>query len=163
MNIKLVLVGQTDVAYVRQAVEEYCKRLTHYVNLTVVVINPPKANAKTPIIDIKQKEGDLILKLIAKERGTSGGIKVVLLDEQGTPYRSMEFADFLQKQMNQSLKMLIFVVGGAYGFSQEVYRQADAMLSLSKMTFSHQLIRILLLEQIYRAFTIINNEPYHNE
>ena len=163
MNIKLILVSQTETAYIKDAVEEYSKRLAHYVKFSIVIINPPKANAKTPVKDIKQKEGELILRALTKEKTQAGGTKIVLLDERGTQYRSTDFANFLQGQMNQSLKTLIFVVGGAYGFSQDVYQQTDSMLSLSKMTYSHQIIRILLLEQIYRAFTIINNEPYHNE
>ncbi|MDR1725123.1 MAG: 23S rRNA (pseudouridine(1915)-N(3))-methyltransferase RlmH [Bacteroidales bacterium] len=164
MNIKLIFTGQTDIDYIKNAIQEYVKRLHHYVNISIVIINPPKFNSKVPLSEIKFREGELILKHIVKEKEINGkGIKIILLDEKGTEFRSVEFASFIQKQMNMSLKSLIFIIGGAYGFSPQVYEMIQDRISISKMTFSHQLIRILLLEQIYRAFTIIKNEPYHNE
>jgi 23S rRNA (pseudouridine1915-N3)-methyltransferase len=107
--------------------------------------------------DYKSKEGDEILKHAAKADF------VILLDEKGKSFRSKEFASFLQKQMNSGIKNLMFVVGGAFGFSDKVYEKADLKVSLSEMTFSHQMIRLLFTEQLYRAFTILKNEPYHNE
>ncbi|MDR1847181.1 MAG: 23S rRNA (pseudouridine(1915)-N(3))-methyltransferase RlmH [Bacteroidales bacterium] len=154
MNIKLILTGQTDIPYVQDAITDYTKRLSHYVKFETIVINPPKNSSK-------QTESELIMKYLSKE--LKNGARLVLLDERGKEFRSVEFADYLQRMMNQSVKTLIFVIGGAFGFGEAVYDVANERLSLSKMTFSHQLIRILFVEQLYRAFTILKNEPYHNE
>lgn len=157
MNIKLIVVGKSEEKYLREAVEIYLKRLTHYINFEIVVL-PDVKNAKNmSVAELKDKEAELILKHSAKAD------KVVLLDEKGKEYSSVEFSKYLTKQMNASVKTLTFVVGGAFGFSEKVYSQANEKLSISKMTFSHQMIRLLFVEQLYRAFTIIKGEPYHNE
>lgn len=157
MDIKLILHGKTEEAYLQEGVSKYSKRLKRYISFSEQLI-PALKNAKSlSFQEIKQKEGDL---LFTKIRDTDF---VVLLDDKGNSFSSLEFSDFLQKQMNQSIKTLVFVVGGPYGFSDEVYKRANFKLSLSKMTFSHQMIRLLFVEQIYRAFTILNNEPYHHE
>lgn len=157
MNIKLIVIGKSEEKYLREAVEIYLKRLTHYINFEIVVL-PDVKNAKNmSIAELKDKEAELILKHSAKAD------KVVLLDEKGKEYSSVEFSKYLTKQMNASVKTLAFVVGGAFGFSEKVYSQANEKLSISKMTFSHQMIRLLFVEQLYRAFTIIKGEPYHNE
>lgn len=157
MNIKLIVIGKSEEKYLREAVEIYLKRLTHYINFEIVVL-PDVKNAKNmSVAELKDKEAELILKHSAKAD------KVVLLDEKGKEYSSVEFSKYLTKQMNASVKTLAFVVGGAFGFSEKVYSQANEKLSISKMTFSHQMIRLLFIEQLYRAFTIIKGEPYHNE
>lgn len=157
MNIKLIVIGKSEEKYLREAVEIYLKRLTHYINFEIVVL-PDVKNAKNmSVAELKDKEAELILKHSAKAD------KVVLLDEKGKEYSSVEFSKYITKQMNASVKTLAFVVGGAFGFSEKVYSQANEKLSISKMTFSHQMIRLLFVEQLYRAFTIIKGEPYHNE
>ncbi|MEE0983679.1 MAG: 23S rRNA (pseudouridine(1915)-N(3))-methyltransferase RlmH [Bacteroidales bacterium] len=157
MNIKLIVIGKSEEKYLREAVEIYLKRMTHYLNFEIVVL-PDVKNAKNmSVAELKDKEAELILKHSAKAD------KVVLLDEKGKEYSSVEFSKYLTKQMNASVKTLAFVVGGAFGFSEKVYSQANEKLSISKMTFSHQMIRLLFVEQLYRAFTIIKGEPYHNE
>ncbi len=157
MNIKLIVVGKTEEKYLKEALEIYTKRLTHYVGFEMVVL-PDVKNAKSlPVSELKEREAEMILKQTAKAD------RVVLLDERGKEYGSVEFSKYLEKQMNASVRTLAFVVGGAFGFSERVYAQVAERLSISKMTFSHQMIRLLAIEQIYRAFTILKNEPYHNE
>ncbi len=157
MNIKLIVVGKNEQKYLKEALDIYIKRLTHYINFEIVVL-PDVKNAKNmSVSELKDKEAELILKHSAKAD------KVVLLDEKGKEFSSVEFSKYIEKQMNASLKTLSFVVGGAFGFSEKVYSQAGEKLSISKMTFSHQMIRLLFVEQLYRAFTIIKGEPYHNE
>lgn len=157
MNIKLIVVGKNEQKYLKEALDIYIKRLTHYINFEIVVL-PDVKNAKNmSVSELKDKEAELILKHSAKAD------KVVLLDEKGKEFSSVEFSKYIEKQMNASLKTLAFVVGGAFGFSEKVYSQAGEKLSISKMTFSHQMIRLLFVEQLYRAFTIIKGEPYHNE
>lgn len=157
MNIKLIVVGKNEQKYLKEALDIYIKRLTHYINFEIVVL-PDVKNAKNmSVSELKDKEAELILKHSAKAD------KVVLLDEKGKEFSSVEFSKYIEKQMNASLKTLAFVVGGAFGFSDKVYSQAGEKLSISKMTFSHQMIRLLFVEQLYRAFTIIKGEPYHNE
>ncbi len=157
MDIKLILHGKTEEEYLREGISKYSKRLRHYISFSELVI-PALKNMKTiSLQEIKQKEGELLL-----DRIKSNDI-LVLLDEKGKVFSSIEFSVFLQKRMNQSVKCLVFVIGGAYGFSEEVYKRTNYKLSLSKMTFSHQMIRLLFVEQVYRAFTILSNEPYHHE
>lgn len=156
MTIKLLAIGKTDDPALQDLTEMYIKRLLFYNKFEVEII-PDIKNAKN--LDEnqqKQKEGEL---LIAKLTTSD---YVVLLDENGTQYSSEDFSVFLQKRMNSGLKQLIFIVGGPYGFSEELYRRADSKLSLSKMTFSHQMVRLFFVEQVYRAFTILKNEPYHH-
>ncbi|MDO5105386.1 23S rRNA (pseudouridine(1915)-N(3))-methyltransferase RlmH [Capnocytophaga sp.] len=156
MNIKLIAVGKTDNAALQQLVADYEKRLSHYVNFQFQVIPDVKNSKSLSEEQQKTKEGELILKNIENTH------YLTLLDERGKEYTSVGFSDFLQKQMNAGVKQLVFVIGGPYGFSQEVYARANAKMSLSKLTFSHQMIRLFFVEQTYRAFTILKNEPYHH-
>ncbi len=157
MNIDLIMIGKTDSRPVEELIDLYRKRINFYVRFGVVTLPDPK-NRKT-LSDAEQKkaEGDILLRQFAP------GDCVVLLDERGTELRSVEFAAWLQKRMNGSTRRLCFVIGGPYGFSDAVYARADGKLSLSRMTFSHQLVRVLFTEQLYRGFTILGNEPYHHE
>lgn len=156
MVIDLIVVGKSNFDYVIDAVGLYGDRLKKYVNFNIVTI-PDIKNAKNlSQQELKGKEGDLLCVQLSKYD------YVVLLDENGKQYSSVEFSDWMNKKANLSIKRLCFVVGGAYGFSDEVYKITNEKISLSKMTFSHQMIRILIVEQIYRAFTILNGEPYHH-
>lgn len=157
MKIKIIAIGKTDNKQLMQLIEEYQKRLAHYIKFEFKII-PDIKNAKNlSESQQKEKEGILILKeLITTDQ-------LVLLDEKGHEFRSLEFSRFLQKKMNSGIKQLVFVIGGPYGFSDTVYKKAQGKVSLSKMTFSHQMIRLFMVEQLYRAFTILKNEPYHHE
>ena len=157
MNIKLILHGKTEDAYLQEGISKYSKRLKHYISFSELVIPALKNTKKLNFQEIKKKEGELLL---AKIKPTDF---LVLLDERGNVFSSVEFSVFIQKQINKSIKSLVFVVGGPYGFAAEIYQRANYKLSLSKMTFSHQMIRLLFIEQIYRGFTILKNEPYHHE
>lgn len=157
MQIKLIAIGKTDNKAIIALIEEYAKRLNFYIKFEFEVIPDLKNTKSLSEILQKEKEGELILKkLIASD-------DLILLDERGKSYSSVDFSDFLQKKMNAGLKQLIFVIGGPYGFSDEVYSRANGKLSISKMTFSHQMIRPFFIEQLYRGFTILRNEPYHHE
>lgn len=156
MKITLLTVGKTDVRWVREGLDLYVSRLSHYVRFSLKEIPELKNVSAFTKEQIKEKEGDLILSSLAP------GDFVVLLDERGRKYRSVEFADFIRERLNRGADM-VFVVGGAYGFPQKVYSRADSMMSLSDMTFSHQMVRTIFAEQLYRAFTIIRGEPYHHE
>lgn len=157
MKIALVVIGKTDAGYFVDAINEYKNRLVHYIPFEMEVI-PDIKNAKN-LSDSqqKEKEGELILKAL------QAGDYLVLLDEKGKDFTSVQFASYLEKKMHVIPKRLVFVVGGPYGFSEAVYNTASEKISLSKMTFSHQMIRLIFVEQIYRAMTILNNEPYHHE
>ena len=156
MRISLLMVGKTNDPRLVSLIEDYRQRLTHYVPFELVVI-PDIKNAKALSMEqIKTQEGNEIL------RWLTPSADVWLLDEHGREFRSIEFADFLQKKMSTG-KDLVLVIGGAYGFSPAVYQRANGKLSLSQMTFSHQMIRLMVIEQIYRAMTILRNEPYHHE
>ncbi|MBN2237124.1 MAG: 23S rRNA (pseudouridine(1915)-N(3))-methyltransferase RlmH [Bacteroidales bacterium] len=157
MDIKLILSGKTEDAYLQDGIEKYNNRIKRYITYSEIIIPALKNTKNLGFDEIKQKEGQLILSKLKP------GDFVVLLDERGKIKSSKDFSSFLQKHMNQSTKSLVFIVGGPYGFSEEVYSKANYLLSLSKMTFSHQMIRLLFVEQIYRAFTILKNEPYHHE
>ncbi|MCQ2176823.1 MAG: 23S rRNA (pseudouridine(1915)-N(3))-methyltransferase RlmH [Bacteroidales bacterium] len=157
MKITLLTVGKTDIPWVKEGLEMYLSRLRHYVNFEIREISELKKVSALSKEQIKQKEGELILK------ETKPSDDVILLDEHGGEYRSVEFAELIGKKMALSSRDIVFVIGGAYGFSQEVYARKDSMLSLSKMTYSHQLVRTVFAEQLYRAFTIIKGEPYHHE
>lgn len=156
MKIILLCLGPTDIAHVQESILIYTNRLQHYLPFEVVTIPDQKSWKKLDIPTRKIEEGKSILaQLLAGDRA-------VLLDEKGKQYTSEDFADYLQKEMNSGIKRLVFIIGGAFGFSKEVYAQVPLKISLSKMTFSHQMIRTLILEQIYRGMTILRNEPYHN-
>ena len=157
MQITLLTVGKTDVEWVRDGLEIYSSRLVHYVPFKVVEIPELKKVASLSKEQIKEKEGVLILKALKPSD------EVILLDEKGSEYRSVEFSKELENMMSRSGKDIVFVIGGAYGFSDEVYQRADSRLSLSQMTFSHQVVRTIFAEQLYRAFTIMRGEPYHHE
>lgn len=156
MNIDLIVVGKTNFNYVSEAVELYAGRLKKYVNFNIVVIADIKNAKNISSSELKTKEGDLLLAQFAKYD------HVVLLDEKGKEFTSVDFSAWLNKKMVIGYKRICIVIGGAYGFSDAVYGVAKEKISLSKMTFSHQMIRILIVEQIYRAFTILNGEPYHH-
>jgi len=157
MKIKVLAIGKTDDKNLNLLIERYEKRLRHYIKFEMEVI-PDLKNAKNlSEKEQKEKEGELIL----KKAGPSD--QLWLLDEKGEEYRSLEFSRFLQLKMNTGIKQFVLVIGGPYGFSEEVYQNAAGKLSLSKMTFSHQMIRLFMVEQLYRAFTILKNEPYHHE
>ena len=157
MRITLITVGKTDIPWVREGLEMYVSRLGHYVPFTLREIPELKGVSALTKDQIKEREGELVLKLVKPAD------EVVLLDEHGREYRSLEFADWLGRRMTGSGRDLVFVIGGAYGFSQAVYARAEGKLSLSKMTYSHQLVRTIFAEQLYRAFTILRGEPYHHE
>ena len=157
MKIVLLTVGKTDVSWVKSGLDVYASRLKHYIPFDISEI-PELKNASALSKDqIKRKEGELILKNLKPSDD------VILLDEHGKEYRSLEFAQELEKKLSRGGKDVIFVIGGAYGFSEAVYERADGKLSLSKMTYSHQLVRTIFAEQLYRAFTIMKGEPYHHE
>lgn len=156
MNIKLIVVSKTDVPYIQTGTDEYVNRLKHYCDLEIVVIPAIKNLGKASPDEVKEREGQLILKQIEHSD------QVVLLDEHGKEYTSVEFSEYLQRQMNAGTRTLSFVIGGAYGFSPQVYSAATHKISLSKMTFNHQMVRLFFLEQLYRAHTILRHEKYHN-
>lgn len=157
MRIKLLVIGKTDDRNLNELISVYQKRLKHYISFQLEVIPDIKNSKNLSKDQQKEKEGELIL---SKIQNTD---QMILLDEKGKEYKSLEFAQFLQKKMNSGIKQLVFVIGGPYGFSQEVYKKAMGKVSFSKMTFSHQMIRLFVVEQIYRGFTILRNEPYHHE
>jgi len=157
MKITLLLTGKTNESYIKDGFLIFEKRLKHYLQFNVVIL-PDLTNTKNLELNlIKEKESELQLKYIDTTDF------VVLLDEKGTEHRSVDFAGFLQQRMNSSIKNLVFIIGGPYGFADSIYKRANAKISLSRMTFSHQIVRLLFIEQLYRAFTIIRNEPYHHE
>lgn len=157
MKIKLLTIGKTDSKHLIELITIYTKRLQHYTKFALESI-PDIKNAKhLSEAQQKEKEGNLILN---KLQNTD---QLILLDDKGTSYTSVQFATYLQKKMNSGIKQLVFVIGGPYGFSEAVYKKAHGKVSLSKMTFSHQMIRLFMVEQLYRGFTILKNEPYHHE
>lgn len=157
MNIELIVVGKTDMKEVEALVQMYTKRLNHYVRFAITTIADVRNTKKLSEAEQKRLEGEAILRLL-----TDSDL-VMLLDEHGAELRSIEFADLIQRRMSAGIKRLVFVIGGPYGFSDAVYSRANSKLSLSKMTFSHQIVRAIFTEQLYRAFTILKNEPYHHE
>lgn len=157
MNIELIVVGKTDMKEVETLVAMYAKRLNHYVRFAITTIADVRNTKKLSEGEQKRLEGEAILRLLTPSD------YVMLLDEHGAELRSIEFADLVEKRMSAGIKRLVFLIGGPYGFSEAVYARANGRLSLSKMTFSHQIVRAIFLEQLYRAFTILKNEPYHHE
>ncbi|SHI95815.1 23S rRNA (pseudouridine1915-N3)-methyltransferase [Pseudozobellia thermophila] len=156
MTIKLLAIGKTDSKPLQLLISEYENRLKHYIRFSMEVI-PDIKNAKNlSEAQQKEKEGEMILKKLAPTD------ILILLDENGKQYTSVDFSNYLQKKMNSGIKQLVFVIGGPYGFSDAVYQKAQGKISLSKMTFSHQMVRLFFVEQVYRAFTILKNEPYHH-
>jgi len=157
MKITLICIGKTDEAYLLEGIEKYQKRVKHYINFNLVIIPDLKNTKNRTQEQQKIKESELILKQLQTND------QVILLDEHGKSYRSIDFAQFINHKMLNSVPNLVFVIGGPYGFDQSVYDRASSKLSLSYMTFSHQMIRLFFMEQLYRAFTIIKGEPYHHE
>ena len=156
MTTTLLFVGKTTDAHIEALCQDYLKRLTHYLPVKVQVI-PELRNTKAMTPDQqKQAEGELILRAVPQSA------ELILLDEHGREYRSIEFAQQIQKKMSSG-RDIFFAIGGPYGFSQAVYARANSKISLSQMTFSHQMVRLVLIEQIYRAMTILRGEPYHHE
>ena len=157
MNIELIAVGKTDSAAVESLAADYARRINHYCRFSVTMLPDVRNTRSISAAQQCTAEGEAIL------RQLTAGDYVALFDERGDEFRSMEFAAWMQKRMNSGIRRLVLVIGGPYGFSEAVYARADARVSLSKMTFSHQIVRAIIAEQIYRAFTILNNEPYHHE
>ena len=140
----------------QQLIDQYVKRLSHYIKFDLEIIPDLKNTKNLSEVQQKEKEGELILKKL------SSSDILILLDENGKQFTSVELSTYLQKRMNSGIKTLVFVIGGPYGFSENVYAKAQGKVSLSKMTFSHQMVRLFVVEQLYRAFTILRNEPYHH-
>lgn len=157
MKICLLTVGKTDIGWVREGLETYSSRLSHYVPFSVCEIPELKNTSALTRTQIKEREGELILKAIKPTD------RVILLDERGKEYRSVEFAEEIRRLSLAGGKDIVFVIGGAYGFSEAVYARSVGKISLSRMTFSHQMVRTIFAEQLYRAFSIIKGEPYHHE
>ena len=157
MKIKLIVIGKTKSKFLLEGENEYQKRLKHYCKFSELIIPDIKNAAKLSKKELKVKEGNLILKSIKNSD------YVILLDDKGLALSSIGFAEFLNMKMVSSTNELVFVVGGAFGFSESVYKRANTKLSLSKMTFSHQMVRLIFKEQLYRAFTILKGEKYHHE
>lgn len=157
MTIKLLTIGKTDDPALQSLIDTYSNRLVHYNRFELEII-PDLKNTKNLSVDQqKTSEGKLILDKL------NPSDFVVLLDENGKQFSSEDFSEYIQKRLNSGMKQLIFIIGGPYGFSEEVYSRANGKLSLSKMTFSHQMVRLFFVEQLYRAFTILRNEPYHHK
>lgn len=156
MKITLLVVGKTTSVQIESLIQEYLKRLTHYIPFVLQVIPELKNTKALTPEQQKLAEGELILRAI------NSSTDLVLLDEHGKEFRSIEFADYVQKRMSSG-RDVVFVVGGPYGFSEAVYQRANGKISLSKMTFSHQMVRLFFVEQLYRAMTILRGEPYHHE
>ena len=157
MKIKLILTGKTHESYLKEGILYYVKKLVNYGTFEIIETSELKNTKNLTPEAIQLKEGELILAQLKV------GDKVILLDDKGRSFTSLEFAEQLEKKQIQSIKTLVFIVGGPYGFSEAVYARADEKLSLSAMTFSHQIIRLIFLEQLYRAFSILKNEPYHHQ
>ena len=150
-------IGKSVKGFLEDGEKHYLDKLKHYINFKVEMYPDVKQSKQTSEDEIKKKEGELFLSKL------SGSDTVILLDERGKQHSSMDFAEFLQGYMNRGLKTLVFVVGGPYGFSDEMYNRANGQLSLSKMTLTHQMIRLFFIEQVYRGMTILKNEPYHHQ
>ena len=157
MNIRLLTIGKTDNKALQTLIDDYTKRLSFYVKFDLEIIPDIKNVKNLSEAQQKEKEGELILSKITPID------QLILLDENGKTFSSVGFSDFLQKKMNTGIKTLVFAIGGPYGFSETVYQKAQGKVSLSEMTFSHQMVRLFVIEQIYRGFTILRNEPYHHQ
>jgi len=157
VKILLLAIGNTDKKFMKEGIDDYVKRLSFYVPFEMKVI-PDIKNRSSLSLDLqKEKEGQLILNQI------SLGDYVILLDEHGLEFSSVEFSKWIEKKMIAGMRQIVFVIGGPYGFSNTVYQRSDVKISMSKLTFSHQMVRLIFVEQVYRAMTIIKNEPYHHE
>lgn len=152
-----MVVGKTTTGYLKPGIDDYTNRLKHYVPFDIQYVQDAKNTRNLSELQQKQNEGRSILASVDKSD------YVVLLDEHGRDMTSVQFSEYIQKRMSSGARRVVFVIGGPYGFSQEVYDRANEKISLSKMTFSHEMVRVIFAEQIYRAFTILNHEPYHHE
>lgn len=157
MKVKFICIGKTGKSFLEEGENEYLKRLKHYIPVERIEIPDLKNAKKLTFEQIKEQEGKEILAKV------QAGDHLILLDERGDFYSSVQFSTFLQQKFNSGGKAIAFVVGGAYGFSDEVYQAATGKISLSKMTFSHQMVRMIFFEQLYRAMTILRGEPYHHD
>jgi len=157
MKICLLVIGKTDEIYLQKGIEIFLKRIPHYISFEMKVIADIKNTKNLSEEQQKEKEGELILQQL------TSADELFLLDEQGIEFTSVEFARFLEKKMISGIKRLVVVIGGPYGFSATVYSRATGKLSLSRMTFSHQMVRLIFVEQLYRAMTILKGEPYHHQ
>jgi len=157
MKVVLLSVGKTDHPWLSQIIEDYRKKVNHYIPFEMRMVPDPKNRRNLSEKEQKAEEAELLLKVLQPSD------HVVLLDEKGKQYRSTEFARYLEKKSHSVSRQLVFLVGGPYGFAPEIYERATEMISLSKMTFTHQMVRLVFTEQLYRAMTIIHNEPYHHE
>ena len=157
MKVKLIVIGKTKTKFLLDGENEYQKRLKHYCKFSELIIPDIKNGGKLSKKELKEKEGNLILASIKNSD------YVILLDDKGLELSSTDFAEFLNKKMVSSSNELVFIIGGAFGFSESVFKRANTKLSLSKMTFSHQMVRMIFKEQLYRAFTILKGEKYHHD
>lgn len=157
MKITLLTIGKTEEEFLKKGIEQYVKRLKHYIPFEIHDIAALKKTTGMAPEVVKQKEAELFAKHLEKADC------IILLDERGTEFSSKGFSDFLQKRMNTGIREMVFIVGGAWGFSETLHQKTDFKISLSKMTFSHQMVRLFFVEQLYRAFTILKGESYHNE
>ena len=157
MNIKLIAIGKTDNKALQSLIDDYTKRLSFYIKFELDIIPDIKNVKNLSESQQKEREGELILSKVAFTDN------LILLDENGKSFSSVAFSNELQKKMNAGIKTLVFVIGGPYGFSDTVYAKANGKISLSQMTFSHQMVRLFFIEQVYRGFTILKNEPYHHQ
>lgn len=157
MKIKLIAIGKTDNSALQALIEDYMKRLLFYIKFELEIIADIKNVKNLSEAQQKEKEGELVLAKISPMD------HLILLDEDGKSFSSVAFSEELQKKMNAGIKTLVFVIGGPYGFSDQVYAKANGKIALSKMTFSHQMVRLFFIEQVYRGFTILKNEPYHHQ
>ena len=157
MKITLVVIGKTDDKFITEGLKKYQNRLKHYISFEYIELPDVKKNKNLSQEQQKKMEGMSLLNIIKP------GDYVVLLDEKGKTFSSREFASYTEKRMIAGTKRMLFIIGGPYGFSEEIYKMANDKVSLSKMTFSHQLVRLIFFEQIYRAMTILKNEPYHHD
>lgn len=157
MKILLVVVGKTDESWLKEGIDIYAERVSHFVQFNIQVIPDQKNTRSMDVNQLKEREGASIIKLLLP------GDEVFLLDDKGVEMTSMLMASWIEKRMTQSAKRLVFIIGGPYGFSKDVYARVPGRISLSRMTFSHQMVRLVFVEQLYRAFAILNNLPYHHE
>ena len=157
MKILLLTIGNTDNKYIKEGIDDYIKRLSFYRPFETRVI-PDLKNRNALSVDLqKEKEGQLIMNQVQT------GDYLILLDERGTEFTSVEFSKWIEKRMIAGIRQIVFIIGGPYGFSKLIYQRSDFKISLSQLTFSHQMVRLIFVEQVYRAMTIIKNEPYHHE
>ncbi len=157
MNIKLLAIGKTDNKALQTLIEDYAKRLSFYIKYEIEIIPDIKNVKNLSESQQKEKEGELILSKVGLTE------QLILLDENGVSFSSVGFSEYLQKKMNTGAKTVVFVIGGPYGFSEKVHEKSSSKVSLSQMTFSHQMVRLFFTEQLYRSFTILKNEPYHHQ